>query len=51
MDGATVIEELPLVPADVLTVVGLAEVVKSLIVTVTVAVWLSEPLAPETVTL
>jgi len=48
--GATVIVELPAVPALAVTVVGAAVTVKSRIVTVTVAVWVREPLVPVTVT-
>jgi len=48
--GATVIVEVPAVPALAVTVVGAAVTVKSRIVTVTVAVWVSEPLVPVTVT-
>ena len=48
--GATVIVEVPAVPALAVTVVGAAVTVKSRIVTVTVAVWVREPLVPVTVT-
>ena len=48
--GATVIVDVPAVPALAVTVVGAAVTVKSRIVTVTVAVWVSEPLVPVTVT-
>ena len=45
-----VIVEVPAVPAFVETAVGLADMVKSWTVTVTVAVWDSVPLVPVTVT-
>jgi hypothetical protein len=48
--GATVIVEVAAVPAVVVTEVGLAVTVKSVTVTVTVAVWDIEPLVPVTVT-
>ncbi len=48
--GATVIVEVPAIPALTVTLVGLAVTVKSLTVTVTVAVWVREPLVPVTVT-
>ena len=48
--GATVIVEVTVVPAVVLIAVGFAEIVKSLMVTVTVAEWTSAPLVPVTVT-
>ena len=48
--GATVMVEVPAVPALAVTLVGAAVTVKSRIVTVTVAVWVSEPLVPVTVT-
>ena len=48
--GATVIVELAAAPANALILAGLAETVKSVTVTVTVAEWESDPLAPVTVT-
>jgi len=48
--GATVIVEMPVDPVLTVTVVGLAVTVKSLTVKVTVAVWVSDPLVPVTVT-
>ena len=48
--GATVIVEVTVVPVVVLIAVGFAEIVKSLMVTVTVAEWTSAPLVPETAT-
>ncbi len=48
--GATVIVEVAGAPVFTLTLVGLAVIVKSFTVTVTAAVWISEPLAPVTVT-
>jgi hypothetical protein len=48
--GATVRVEVPATPTVVLTVVGLAVSVKSCTVTVTVAVWVNDPLVPVTVT-
>ncbi len=48
--GATVIVEMPVDPVLTVTVVGLAVTVKSLTVKVTVAVRVSDPLVPVTVT-
>ena len=48
--GATVIVEVAVVPTLTLALVGLALTVKSVTATVTVAVWVSEPLVPVTVT-
>ena len=48
--GATVIVEVTAVPELVATLVGLAVTVKSRMFTVTVAVWVREPLVPVTVT-
>lgn len=50
--GATVMVDVAAVPAVVVTLVGLAVTLKSMLttVTVTVAVWDSDPLAPVTVT-
>lgn len=49
--GATVIVEVTVDPEVELIVVGLADTVKSLIVTVTVAEWTSAPLVPVNVTM
>jgi len=48
--GATVIVEVALEPATAVTLVGLAVTVKSVTVTVNVAVWDNAPLVPVTVT-
>lgn len=48
--GATVIVEVAATPALAATLVGLAVTVKSVMLTVTVAVWLRLPLVPVTVT-
>lgn len=48
--GATVIVDVAVAPARALTFVGLAVIVKSVTVTVTVAAWDSVPLVPVTVT-
>ena len=48
--GATVMVEVAAVPALTATLVGLAVTVKSVTITVTVAVWVSDPLVPVTVT-
>lgn len=48
--GATVIVEVAAVPTLTLAVVGLAATVKSVTITVTVAVWDIVPLVPVTVT-
>jgi len=50
LTGATVIVEVPMVPAVVVTVVRLALMVKSVTVYVTIAEWLIDPLVPVTVT-
>lgn len=49
-NGATVIVEVPATPTVVVTLVGLAAMVKSWTVNVTVALWLVVPLVPVTVT-
>jgi hypothetical protein len=48
--GATVIVEVAAVPAGAVTAVGEAATVKSVTVTVTVAVWVIAPLVPVIVT-
>ena len=48
--GATVMVDVALAPATTVALVGLAVTVKSLTVTVTVAVWDRAPLVPVTVT-
>jgi len=50
LTGATVIVEVPAVPTVVVTAVGLAVIVKSWTMKVTVALWLRLPLVPVTVT-
>ncbi len=48
--GATVIVDVPAAFALTVTLVGEEDIVKSLTVIVTVAVWVSDPLVPVTVT-
>jgi len=48
--GATVIVEVALAPTTAVTLVGLAVTVKSVTVTMTVAVWVIVPLVPVTIT-
>ena len=48
--GATVMVDVPEPPAGKLMLVGLAEIVKSWTVMVTIALWDSDPLVPVTVT-
>jgi len=48
--GATVIVEVALAPTTAVTLVGLAVTVKSVTVTMTVAVWVIVPLVPDTIT-
>lgn len=48
--AVTVMVEVPEAPARIVTVVGLAVIVKSWTVKVTVALWVVEPLVPVTVT-
>lgn len=50
LTGATVIVEVAVAPARMVTLVGLATIVKSGVVTFTVAEWDSVPLVPVTVT-
>jgi len=50
LTGATVMVEVAAVPTLTLAVVGLAATVKSVTITVTVAVWDIVPLVPVTVT-
>jgi hypothetical protein len=48
--AVTVMVDVPVVPARTVTLVGLAAIVKSWTVNVTVAVWVRLPLVPVTVT-
>jgi hypothetical protein len=50
LTGATVIVDVAAVPAGVVTAVGLADTLKSVTMTVTVAVWVIAPLVPVMVT-
>jgi hypothetical protein len=50
LSGATVIVDVPATPALTVTLVGDAVTVKSMTVIVTVAMWVSDPLVPVTVT-
>ena len=50
LTGATVMVDVPVPPAKKVIMVGLADMVKSVTVKVTAAVWVMEPLVPVTVT-